>query len=88
MYTVVWSDDALERVVQLWAGADTDIRVAINAAMHRIDKRLGDDPVNAGESRDADKSVCLEFPLGVLYKIDAQKKEIHIGKVWTYRRRR
>jgi hypothetical protein len=88
MHTVLWSDEALEALAQLWAHADPLLQVAITAAVHRIDKRLGDDPENAAESRDGLKRVWLDFPLGVLFKIDPAKKAVHLGKVWTFRKRR
>ncbi len=87
MCIVVWSDEAIEGLVNLWDGADPDIQPLITAAVHRIDENLADDPENAGESRDDGNRVWFEFPLGVLFKIDSKKEMVHIGKVWIFRKR-
>jgi hypothetical protein len=87
MYTVVWSDEALEGLVNLWTDADPDLQPLITAAVHRIDENLADDPENAGESRDDGNRVWFEFPLAVLFSINSNEKTVHIGRVWTFRKR-
>jgi hypothetical protein len=87
MYTVVWSDEALDGLVNLWANADPDLQPLITAAVHRIDGNLADDPENAGESRDDGNRAWFEFPLGVLFNIDPNKSMVHTGKVWIFRKR-
>jgi hypothetical protein len=87
MYTVVWSDEALAGLVNWWANADPDLQPLITAAVHCIDESLADDPENAGESRDDGNRIWLEFPLGVLFNINSDKRTVHIGKVWIFRKR-
>jgi hypothetical protein len=87
MHTVVWSDDALAGLVNLWANPDPDLQPSITEAVHCIDERLADEPENAGESRADGNRVWFEFPLGGLFNIDSNKGMVHIGKVWTFRKR-
>ena len=85
MFTVLWSDDALFEVAWVWDNADSAIRQKIAPAMRAIDKRLAEDPWNAGESRSAGRRILLEFPLGVLFKIARANNVVHVVNVWTFK---
>jgi hypothetical protein len=58
------------------------IRVDVTAGANRIDKLLEKDPLAVGESRDKDRRVLIELPLGVLYKVIVPERKVIVLRVW------
>ena len=86
-YLVVWSQEALDEIAALWIAAPSEVRAAILKAWRQVDDELAQTPEELGESRDAGKRIWFAPPLGVLFKIDVEKKEVRILQVWKFRTR-
>jgi hypothetical protein len=54
-------------------------------ASRRVDQQLHLTPQEQGESRDAGSRILFEAPLGIIYKVDEEKKLVRILRAWMYR---
>ena len=86
-YLVIWSQVALDGITAAWVAAPSELRGAILKAWHRIDDELASNPEDLGESRDEGRRIWFESPLGVVFKVDADKKEVRLLQVWTFTKR-
>jgi hypothetical protein len=85
-FQVLWVSEAEEELAAIWiAAAD---RNAITTAAHVIDSTLRTDPQHAGESRDEDRRVLLERPLGVVFAVSPEDRTVHVLSVWRIEPRR
>ena len=84
-YTVTWKPEAHRRLTELWT--DAPDRAAISAATNEIDKRLGSNPLDEGESRDAGRRILLVSPLGVYFTVRDEDRLVMVIVVWRYPRR-
>ena len=57
MYTVHWVESAIARLADVWTASDSTFRAEITAASHRVDDALKVNPLDAGESRDAERRI-------------------------------
>ena len=81
-YTVVWTGEAERRLTRLWLSARA--RHAIRDAADQIDAALQSQPHEYGESRDAGIRIALLSPLGVLYRINEQERQVRVLSVWEF----
>ncbi len=86
MYRVHWTERADSDVAQLWLLADSQMRAAVNAAVSEIDRRLGNDPLSEGESREEGKRISFEHPLGFSFRVESERL-VMVGHVWSIVRR-
>jgi plasmid stabilization system protein ParE len=80
MFTVRWKRIARDRLAELWMQASD--RSAVTAAANRIDVLLQFDPDNQGESRDRGRRLLVEPPLGVIFRVNHQKRIVYVLRVW------
>jgi len=73
---VRWTETARAELADSWLGADSVGRSQISAAALAVDRRLGVDAQNEGESRP---------PLGILFSIERDASEVHVLRVWQFR---
>jgi hypothetical protein len=78
----VGKPEAERRLTTIW-NESTD-RNAVTKATHLIDKRLGSDPEGAGESRAEGFRVLFERPLGVMFEVSADDRQVRVVTVWTF----
>lgn len=78
-YTVVWKHEAEDELADFWLMATE--RQAVADAAYRLERELGNDPLTAGESRDATTRVAFDGPLGVFYEISDADRLVTILKV-------
>jgi hypothetical protein len=81
-YDVIWDPPTERDLTQLWLASR--MRHAIRDAVDRIDAALQWDPHNCGESRDAGRRVMHEAPVGVLFTIDEDRRQVRVEAVWQY----
>ena len=81
-YTVTWKPEAHRRLTKLWT--DALDRAAISAAANEIDKRLGSNPLDEGESRDSGRRILLVSPLGVYFTVSDADRLVKVIVVWRY----
>jgi plasmid stabilization system protein ParE len=79
-WTVIWKPDAEDDLATLWLNADD--KAAISAAANRIDAQLRKDPLTAGESREKNRRILFEVPLGVVYHTDKKGSAVQVLRVW------
>jgi hypothetical protein len=79
-WTVLWNSDAADDLTNMWVNSPD--KSALTAAANRIDAQLAKDPLNTGESRDADDRVHHEAPLGVLFTVDAKDRQVLVVRIW------
>ena len=83
--TVRWTPAARTELANVWLRADSAQRRAITAAVHAIDRRLAIHPENEGESRSAGRRVLFELPLGIIFRVQRNKAEVRVSRVWRIR---
>ena len=88
MFHVAWLQTALDQLASLWLQADSLLRQAITSATHQIDHKLRTDPLGHSESRPGGRRVLFGFPLGILFKIEADGKTVSVLRVWLFRKRK
>ena len=84
-FTVVWKPEAERRLATIWTEA-TD-RNAVTRAAGAIDQAFKSDPEHIGESRGGGLRICLEDPLGVIFRGSPPDRLVSVLTVWTYNRR-
>jgi plasmid stabilization system protein ParE len=78
-YTVIWRQQALDKLADLWNNAADPNAVA--AASDRIDFLLERDPLNQGESRSGNVRILFERSLAVLYGVDVRNRRVLVVNV-------
>jgi predicted ATPase len=78
MFEVEWIEAAVTRLASAWLRADPIQRGAITAASHLIDETLASNPIDAGESRDANRRIFIADPLAAIYGIDEDRKVVTV----------
>ena len=66
-YTVVWHDDALNQLAQIWM--DASDRDSVTAATNAIDRQLADDASAKGTAVEGDLRLSSIPPLRVLFAV-------------------
>jgi hypothetical protein len=66
-WTVIYRPDASDELAAIWL--DSDDRQAVTTAANSIDKQLGSNPLDAGESRDGNSRVLWQDPLVVFFDV-------------------
>lgn len=82
---VRWAETARGELADLWLRADSAERRQIALAAHAIDKRLGTNAEREGESRQGDRRVLFEAPLGILFCIEENGAAVRVLRVWQFR---
>lgn len=80
-YLVNWSREAERRLNAIWRLAPDPERIF--AAAMELEQRLRKIPGDEGESRDGDRRITFEAPLGILFKIIDSEREV-VLVVWDY----
>ena len=80
-FTVVWSPEAEDELIQLWMAAPD--RNRLTQVVNAIERQLARQPFSVGESRaDNSQRVAFEPPIGMLFTIwpdDQIVRIVHIG---------
>ena len=82
MFRLQWAKSARMELARLWIAADPSMRQAITSAAHRIDQQLIHHADIIGESRDRDRRVFFDEPLGIYYRIFPDKGRARVTRVW------
>jgi hypothetical protein len=81
-FQVFWVPEAEEELAAIWLSAAD--RNAITTAAHVVDSVLRMNPEDAGESRDEERRLLLEPPLGVTFTISPQDRTVLVLSVWRF----
>lgn len=82
MYTVRWVASALNDLADVWINANSSQRQAIASATNEIDRLLGANPQDQGESRDVNQRIMFSGPLGLVFEIREDDKTVRVLGVW------
>ncbi len=85
IYTVLWTRNAEQKLAAIWLAASD--RAAVTAAAHRIDQLLRNDPDQQGESRDQGRRVLVDPPLGVMFRVQPDDRQVYVLSVWRIDKR-
>lgn len=79
-WKVAWRRACRDALATFWI--DSDQRAAISSAANRIDTQLAKDPLGVGESRENDRRILFELPLGATYKVNSAERKVIVIRVW------
>jgi hypothetical protein len=82
MYRVIWLQEAVGNLADVWSHADSSTRKAITAAAHTLETMLQSDPLGHGESRSGNGRIMFVGPLGVYLEIEVMDRIVLVMKVW------
>ena len=77
-YTVVWHQQALHELAEIWAAADR--RQAVTDSVVRIDRALRLDPAVKGVDFYGDRLLVV-VPLAVVYSVRENDRQVEILRV-------
>ena len=75
-YTVVWHDDAQNRLAEIWMNASD--RQSVTLAANTIDKHLADDAAMKGIAVEGDLRQVFVPPLRLLYAVSEADRMVRI----------
>jgi hypothetical protein len=78
-WSVAWIQNAEAELTDLWLRAGN--RAELTRAAEAIDVRLADDPVDFGESREADERIAFLGPLAVEFTVDEKQHRVFVFHV-------
>lgn len=81
-FTVLWSLNAESRLANVWLHAPD--RRAVSAAADAIDRLLRNNAQDAGESREGNRRIIHEPPLGVIVSVSIPEQIVLVLDVWRY----
>jgi len=81
-FTVLWSAEAESRLATAWLLA-TDRRIVSQAA-DRVDRLLRKDAHEVGESRPENRRIIYEPPLGVVFTVDLENRNVLVLDLWRF----
>jgi plasmid stabilization system protein ParE len=84
MFAVVWADQALDELADIWVAATPELRDRIEASVRRLGQRLQADPTAIGESRSNNRRVAFDPPIAIIYRIDTAGRSVEVTHVWRY----
>lgn len=82
MHVVRWKREARDELTSIWLEANSEDRKRITQSCHFIESNLAYAPNDFGESRDGDRRVGFDPPLGVLYQVVESGQRVRVVSVW------
>ncbi len=78
-YAVTWHPDALTRLAALWIRSAN--KEAVTGYVDQIDRSLGREPLDYGESRNEGTRVAFFRPLCVRYHVDESRRAVTVVSI-------
>jgi hypothetical protein len=79
-YRVIWDDRAFRRLVKEWTAAGRP-QSGIDA-FDAIEEMLRTDAQEKGESRDRGRRIAFAPPLGVIFRVHPDQREVRVIDAW------
>ena len=79
-WTVIWKPLAERTLAELWN--ENPARQELTDAANRIDALLKHSADIVGESREGNRRILLEPPLGVVYEVNELDRTVTVLAVW------
>lgn len=70
MFAVIWRDEALDELANLWVRLAPDGREALARSVAALNARLADDPLAEGESREGAERVAFVTRASVFFEVE------------------
>ena len=86
MFPVHWNIAVLDRLAELYVAAPVEERVRMAAGLSSLNRRLAEDPLDVGESRDANGRVAFPALLMVRFRIDVSTRTVRVTGVSRFGR--
>ena len=71
-------------LVDLWV--ESENQQAMTDAVDHLVRQLEVDPTQVGESRRLMRRIAFEGPVGIEFEINERLKEVHVYRLWTFRK--
>lgn len=84
MFEVIWAPSTMDDLARIWMNADRSDRERITEAVSAIDQELKRHAAQAGESRDEDRRIFFEPPLGINFHVSEEHQTVVIARVWRF----
>lgn len=81
MFAVLWSDYALDLLADAVVSLDLATQDQLTAAIEGLNRRLAEDPLDEGESRDGPYRLTFVGSLAVLFQVDAAKGLVRVTDI-------
>jgi hypothetical protein len=85
-YRVVFAPQANRDLVDLWL--ESSYQHEFTRAVDGLVRDLERDPTFVGESRQANRRVAFEWPVGIAFQIDESNRQVTIYQLWTFSKRK
>ncbi len=85
-YSVVWANPILDRLADLYVGAEPADRERTAAGVEALNRRLATNPTEEGESRDGDQRVTFTPCLVVRFRVNLMSDAVRVIGVARSRR--
>lgn len=82
MWTVEWMLPAQQRLSELWIQSTVAGQQRLFEVIRTLDRRLNAAADSVGESRDPDRRVLIELPVGIEYFVDPGARVAKVTRVW------
>jgi plasmid stabilization system protein ParE len=86
MFSVVWTDHALDDLANLWVTVDPQTRNRIEAAVNWLNVALQLDPNEVGESRPNNRRIAFAGPLVISFRVEGASSTVRVNHVSRYGR--
>jgi plasmid stabilization system protein ParE len=87
MFALVWTEHALDDLADVWVAVDPPTRDRIEAAIHRLNADLRQNPNEVGESRDGNRRIGFAGPLIVVFRVDMNARTVRVNHAWIPEKR-
>jgi len=79
-YTVIRKPAAEAELAEMWLNAAN--RDVVAAAANEIDRLLGTNPAEQGESRSGATRVTFVYPVGVFFDVQEEDRIVSVLRLW------
>jgi plasmid stabilization system protein ParE len=86
VFTLSWSNKALDDLADIYVAAEPTERVRIAAGVDALNARLRSDPLDEGESRSGGTRVTFPALLTVIFHVSEPQREVRVTRVRRYGR--
>lgn len=76
-----WSELAQQQLAQIWLEASD--RDAVSHAVSLLDEQLIQDPLEVGESRDANQRITFQPPLAITFIVEQRLSLVTVIRVYN-----
>lgn len=86
MYTVTWSQFALDSLAATWIGLSPDDRRQLSESVRLTDLHLRQNAPRVGESRVGKARILFVEKLGLEFNIEELDRRVEVFRVWLIRK--